>query len=253
MQTKIKEFLLGGDRIDHLKWWDLVILAVIFFGYSTYISTVGFLALEDPILGDLTPKEFSTNDNYEAFFDQLFFFVIAAVYLILRRFNFRQWTIRITLKSTFAAIVIFVGVALLFDAYHSIVALFIQPFESAIEAAEASEVIGQSNLEALLAKIDLSLVLFSLQNGFYEEIFFLGICLSVAPKYRVAAFIFSLVVRTVFHTYQGLSSALAIGLILGIAFYFLYTRSKDKNLYPFFLAHAICDVVGLAILYLFGI
>ncbi|UWH02138.1 CPBP family intramembrane metalloprotease [Corynebacterium silvaticum] len=99
-------------------------------------------------------------------------------------------------------------------------------------------------------KIDASLVLFSLQNGFYEEIFFLGIFLSVAPKYRVAAFIFSLVVRTIFHTYQGLASALGIGLILGSIFYFLYTRSKDKNLYTFFLAHAICDVVGLAVLYL---
>ncbi|UWH00093.1 hypothetical protein [Corynebacterium silvaticum] len=126
-----------------------------FFGYSTYISTVGFLALEDPVLGETNPSDFSTGDNYQALFDQLFFLVIAAIYLVLRRFNFKQWTIRITLKSTLAAVLLFIGVALVFDAYHAIIGMFIQPLDSALDALDASQtvdVVQQSNLAALLEK-----------------------------------------------------------------------------------------------------
>ncbi|HFR3627910.1 TPA: CPBP family intramembrane glutamate endopeptidase, partial [Streptococcus suis] len=48
--------------------------------------------------------------------------------------------------------------------------------------------------------------------------------------------------------YQGLISALGLGLILGTIFYLLYQKIKPKNLLPFFLAHAVADVIGLTII-----
>ncbi|WP_153052902.1 type II CAAX prenyl endopeptidase Rce1 family protein, partial [Streptococcus suis] len=62
------------------------------------------------------------------------------------------------------------------------------------------------------------------------------------------AFLYSLIIRCSFHTYQGLISALGLGLILGTIFYLLYQKIKPKNLLPFFLAHAVADVIGLTIL-----
>lgn len=43
-------------------------------------------------------------------------------------------------------------------------------------------------------------------------------------------------------------SAIGIGFVFGITFLVFYSKSKDKNLLPFFLGHAIADVFGLSIL-----
>lgn len=93
-----------------------------------------------------------------------------------------------------------------------------------------------------------STVLYALFNGVYEELFFLGICLTVAPKDMKWAVPFSLLVRVCFHTYQGMLAAFAIGVLFGGFLWLIYRRSKDKNLVPFFVAHAIADVIGLGIL-----
>lgn len=92
------------------------------------------------------------------------------------------------------------------------------------------------------------MILYSILNGFYEEIFFLGICLSVKPEERKYYFIYSLLVRYSFHTYQGNISAIAIGLLVGGIYYFLYEKMEEKNLFPFFLAHTITDILGAGII-----
>ncbi|HEL9630501.1 TPA: CPBP family intramembrane metalloprotease, partial [Streptococcus suis] len=100
------------------------------------------------------------------------------------------------------------------------------------------------------ATLSPSRVLFSLMNGFYEEFFFLGLLLSTNKTYRLWILIFSTIVRVSFHTYQGLPSALVIGIVFGLFYYFLYTRKND-NLLPFFLGHAFADMVGTSFFYLF--
>ena len=98
-----------------------------------------------------------------------------------------------------------------------------------------------------------STVIYAVFNGVYEEIYFLGICLAVKPEHRKWAVPFSLLVRVSFHTYQGMFSALGIGVLFGLYFYLLYRRSKDKNLLPFFVAHMWGDIIGVGILhYLVG-
>ena len=96
-------------------------------------------------------------------------------------------------------------------------------------------------------------MIYAVFNGVYEEIYFLGICLAVKPEHRKWAVPFSLLVRVSFHTYQGMFSALGIGVLFGLYFYLLYRRSKDKNLLPFFVAHMWGDIIGVGILhYLVG-
>ena len=61
-------------------------------------------------------------------------------------------------------------------------------------------------------------------------------------------FIVALVLRVSFHTYQGLGSALGIGLILGSVYYVLY-RKKTQNLYPYMLSHTFADIFGLSLIH----
>lgn len=100
----------------------------------------------------------------------------------------------------------------------------------------------------LITGIRFSTIIYAVLNGFYEEFFFLGICTAVQDKYKKWVFIYSLFIRFSFHTYQGLSIAVGLGVVLGTFFYFLYTKSKTKNLLPFFIAHTIADISGLTVL-----
>ena len=103
-------------------------------------------------------------------------------------------------------------------------------------------------IESFCKNFTVSVIPFAFLNGFYEEIFFLGICLSVEKKWIPEALIYSIIVRYAVHTYQGQISAICIGLVLGLTFFILYRRSKTKNLIPFFIAHAIGDVFGVGIM-----
>ncbi|WHR54771.1 CPBP family glutamic-type intramembrane protease [Wohlfahrtiimonas chitiniclastica] len=59
-------------------------------------------------------------------------------------------------------------------------------------------------------------------------------------------YLYSLVIRFSFHTYQGINSAIAITL-LGVVF--LLIRRRTNLLVPFMLAHAFFDVFGLGAIY----
>lgn len=85
--------------------------------------------------------------------------------------------------------------------------------------------------------VDYSTVIYALFNGFYEEFFFLGLLLSTDTKKRSLVLLFSTIVRTSFLTYQGLVSALVIGVPFGLFYYYMY-KNKNDNLLPYFLAHA---------------
>ncbi len=61
-----------------------------------------------------------------------------------------------------------------------------------------------------------------------RELYFLGICLAVKEEHIKWGCSFSLLIRTSFHTYQGMLSALGIGLLFGGLFLLVYYRSKDK-------------------------
>lgn len=232
------------EKIYYLKWWDILIVTVIMFGYFIYSSLSSLFYLPD--MNTTQIPEFTSDANWRALIFQFVLLVIAFVYLYFRNFDFSQWKIKINLKSILIGIGIFIGVALLFDLYFMIV-YSIFPYPN-VDNAVLYEAQGTSAFLSKIATIDKSLILYSILNGFYEEIFFLGICLSVNPSKKIYYFIYSLIIRYSFHTYQGNISAIAIGLLVGGVYYFLYTRSKEKNLFSFFLAHAITDVFGAGII-----
>lgn len=228
-------------KLEQLKWFDILILTLIFWGDSIRSSTEIYLQLLSGS-GSLSDyNDFSEADNYSALLYQLIFLAAAALYLRLRRFNFSRWNIRFNFKALAAGGLIFVGAALLIDAY------------TFATAGLAEQLPFPEPLAAFFDDQNVSTVIYSLFNGFYEEIYFLGLCLAVSPRQLRWVLPFSLLVRVSFHTYQGMLAALGIGLVFGLYMFLLYRRSKEKNLLPFFLAHALADIFGLSLLWHFGI
>nr|WP_172601481.1 CPBP family intramembrane glutamic endopeptidase [Streptococcus dysgalactiae] len=228
--------MLLKQKLTILKWFDIFILTVILFGEGIINSTMQYLALQNQARTLEQNLTFTTWDNYKAIMIQLCWLFLALLYLKWRNFDFGTWKRRILLTKWLPLQVlgIFTLTALCMDSYHYILYY-------------ATNWITPS-MHELSPHIDLSLILYSLLNGFYEEIFFLGMCLMVTPKFTKWAFLYSLIIRCSFHTYQGLGSAIGLGLIVGIIYYLIYRKMKRPNMLPFFLAHAIADVMGLTIL-----
>ncbi|MDO4761424.1 MAG: CPBP family intramembrane metalloprotease [Corynebacterium sp.] len=226
-----------------LKWWDIVILTVIFFGSAIVSSTMAFFSAAPDVGASV--EDFDSAANYYALAIQSVQLLVGLVYLWLRRFDFRVWKLHPTLKGTVVAVLLFFFLGVLFDVAYWCVDVL------SASVTPGPQGIGAQSVDGF-AHVDFSLVVYSLFNGLYEELFFLGICVMVAPRWRMLAFVFSLVVRFSFHTYQGLVPAVFIGVIVGAVYFVVFNRSKDKNLYPFVLSHAFADIFGIGALTFFA-
>ena len=233
----------GKEKLVNLRWFDLLIITVILFGNAIYISTTSFFSLSESMLGD--PIDYSQSDFWYLLGTQFVFLMVALIYLRLRNYDFSQWHIRITPKAILLGAILFIGAALVFDLYFLLVGCL---FPGLWGCDVTSDAWTSLSLWDTVMSADLSLILYALLNGFYEEIFFLGICLSVESKRIFPSFLYSLIVRYSFHTYQGNISAIAIGFILGTIFYLVYIRTRRRNLVPFFVAHSIADILGVGLI-----
>lgn len=223
-------------KLTTLKWFDLIVITLIMFGEGIYNSTLQYLALINHTTTLESNLSFSSLQNYQALAMQLIWLFLAFIYLLCRNFDFSVWTRQIKLEAwlPFKIIGLFLISALAMDAFTFLSYNLMVPVTP--------------SMAQLVSNLDLSLILYSLLNGFYEEIFFLGVCMTVKPQHVKWTFLYSLLIRCSFHTYQGLGNAIALGLLLGIIFFVCYKKWKPKNLLPFFLAHAIADIIGLTVL-----
>lgn len=204
-----------------LRWFDIAAVTVVMFGGPIAVSTTTLLQ------GGATPAvDFDAASNIQAGLQQAGLLGVSLGYLALRRFDFRQWNLRPTLKGTAQGAGIFLAVGAAFDAFYLILDKFVDL------GADAG---GKTTLDATLLG-------YSALNATYEELFFLGMCLAVASRHRARALAYSLAVRFSFHTYMGLPTAAAIGFGVGLAYYAVYRRLG--TLYPVIVAHALADIFG---------
>lgn len=226
--------------LKKLNLWDIAVLTLVLFGQAIYASTIIFLTSQGQGNPELT--ETSSAQNFQLLLFQGALLILALGYLYFRRFDFRQWHFSVSVRSTLTAIGLFIGLSLLMDALFF---LFDPNFRTYVTSSPWQ--ITSGFLSILSQFNNVSLLLYALLNGVYEELYFVGICTAVSDKWRSLVFASSLLVRIAFHTYQGLLSALGIGLLLGFAYYYWYQK-KSSNLYPIFLSHAIADVIGLSLI-----
>lgn len=229
------------EKIRHLKWFDILILTLIMLGQAIYNSTMFYIVLIQGIVTIEDNITYSAADNYFGLARQIVYLLVALAYLWLRCFDFKTWTIRLDLKAVIYGILIFLGAALLLDIYNL---LTYQLTVASLFAGPIGAFFGNETVAS---------VIYAMLNGVYEELYFLGICLSVKKESLKWVVPFSLLIRVSFHTYQGMVTALGIGLVFGSFMFLLYHRSKDKNLMPFFIAHIIADIFGLGILSYLGL
>ena len=223
--------------LKKLRWWDIGIITIIMFGPAIISSTNIFCNTDPQVLEQGT--EFSSSDNVIALCIQAIQLFVAGAYLYFRKFDFLQWKFKITAKSTIFAVLLFLLVSACMDVVNI----------AQTGVAWIPEYVTYNTLIlGAFSEVNLSLVLFSLLNGIYEEIFFLGICTMVDKKYSMVAFVYSLVLRFSFHTYQGIILALGIGAILGVIYYIFYKKKSD-NLYVYMLSHSFGDIFGLSVLH----
>ncbi|HEM6138187.1 TPA: CPBP family intramembrane metalloprotease [Streptococcus suis] len=238
--------------LKELRWFDLLILTAIIGGNSILTSTQMWIAsLSATEVVDASVSSFSSSDDWWAIGNEVKLLVIALIYLFIRHFDFKQLKVKLHWNVLLWAPAIFLGAGFLCDLAFDVFDLFPSLTDNFTYLGyfpyydwSISSVIEK------FATLSPSRVLFSLMNGFYEEFYFLGLLLSTNKTYRPWILIFSTIVRISFHTYQGLQSALVIGVVFGLFYYFMYTRKND-NLLPFFLGHAFADMVGTSFFYLF--
>lgn len=251
MKTLLKK-IHPKQSLKELRWFDILILTAIIWGNSILTSTQMWIAsLSATEVVDASVSSFSSSDDWWAIGNEVKLLVIALIYLFIRHFDFKQLKVNLHWNVLLWAPAIFLGAGFLCDLAFDVFDLFPSLTDNFTYLGyfpyydwSISSVIEK------FATLSPSRVLFSLMNGFYEEFYFLGLLLSTNKTYRPWILIFSTIVRISFHTYQGLQSALVIGVVFGLFYYFMYTRKND-NLLPFFLGHAFADMVGTSFFYLF--
>ena len=245
---KLFQLIRPNQPTKNLRWFDFLTLTGILWGIFIYRST-SYLWYTIQPMNEGTAIISNTSDSGAAYWSnldlQLHLLAFALLYLWLRRYDFSQLKIRFSWSVLFWVPVIFAAMGLLADVLYSVTGYYNYFSPEVLERIDWS----LGSLFSKFAGLSEIAIAYSLLNGFYEEFFFLGLLTSVEDKYRWQALVFSTLVRISFHTYQGISSALIIGVAIGLFYYFLY-KYKVKNLLPFFFVHAIADMFGSSLIYL---
>ena len=232
----------NSKTLKFLEWRDILIVSLIMYGWFAYKSTgiwLGWIYSTD------TGSTSGEHNYWPNLILQSCLLAIALGYLAWRKFDFKQLKIHFRWSVLFWAPVVFLCLGLLTDILNSLAGPYNYFDASMFEHIDWSF----GGAWAQFAIVPPTQLLYSFLNGFYEELFFLGLATTVRKEMQLGVLIFSIIVRTSFHTYQGLQPALITGIGVGLMFYLLY-RYKVKNLVPFFLAHAAWDMVGGSIMLL---
>lgn len=218
---------------NYINIFDLILITIILFGPSLYSS---FSARKSEVLDNNDVCEFSNEENIQMFIAQLIQLIIAILYLKFRGVDPFQFKFHITFIEFLKALILF-----------SICGFGMDLITSLKYGFNWIPKLLKHNIPIISAiqDINLPLVLISFLNGFYEEFFFLIIWSYMEPKYSAIAIILMIIVRVMIHSYQGFSTALAIGVGLGLAHYLLFINFSD-NLFIYVFAHILADLFGLS-------
>ncbi len=218
---------------------DFIVLSVIFFGYATYLSISYYLFWGQGATTDITG--ITDSQNWDSIILEIVMLFIAGAYLYFRKFDFKSLNFSVDkVTIPWILLLLIVGAGATDAGLYFMYWLF--PPEVPV-----SNIAGQITTNTNgFSHISVPLILFSLLNGGYEELFFIGLVFAVNEKQRPYAIVGSLFVRFIFHTYQGIPVAVGI-MLMGLVF--ILIRRKVHSLVPFMLAHAVFDTFGASLYY----
>ena len=236
------------DKLEYLKWYDILIITIIMFGQFIVWSTESLIESFSPASQEVQQylETSSPGDGaaYSSNFTlQLILLLIALLYLFIRNFDFKQLKIKFKPSVIIWVPILFFIMGIFGDFVTTISGEYNYFDPSLLQYINPIEIINKFLALSPMA------IIYGLLNGFYEEFFFLGLMTSVKDKHKWYALAFSTLIRVSFHTYQGILWALTIGVVYGLFYYFMY-KKVIKNLLPFFLMHALADMFGSSLIYL---
>lgn len=221
----------------NLHFFDFVVLSFIFFGYATYSALASYFS--EPV-SSFDMRTITDYQNWYSIVTELIMLSIAGLYLYLRRFDFKSLNFSLNKHTPFwfLLLVLAGGVAADIGVFSSY--MLFPPAVDYTTVAVQEQTVDVSPYQY----ISISLILFALLNGCYEELFFIGLVYAVDKRYLPYALVGSLFVRFIFHVYQGIPVAIGI-MCIGVAFILL--RKRVHSLIPFMLAHAVFDIFGASL------
>lgn len=230
-----------NNKTPYLNFADMIILSLIFFGYATAASLYGYLGIlqSGSAASDYATLTFSNSDNYQSIVIELVSLAVAWLYLHIRRFDLKVLNLSVNCYTLPLTLLLVVCAGLAADIYQYLHSIILPHHYNYPQTADA---VAQN--PGIEANFSMALLVFSLLNGFYEELFFLGLVYASPRKNLNYVLPFSLLIRFAFHTYQGLAGAATVT-VLGVVYIFF--RRKIKTLVPFMLAHSVFDIFGLGL------
>jgi membrane protease YdiL (CAAX protease family) len=207
-------------------WLEVFIVLAICFGSSVYKSVRSFSSGEAFIKVEFTDERIIRTLLYELVLTAVCFaFLRLRNYKIGERLKFEP-----SLKGTLVALGLFVATYIIY----------------AISISIIFALVGAQNIPVAEYVITVGLPLViaaSLINPLFEETFVMGYVFDKFQSQGVVwAVTASVLIRVSYHLYQGWVGIISL-LITGLIFAVVYARYR--NLWPFYLAHALMDFVGL--------
>jgi membrane protease YdiL (CAAX protease family) len=205
-------------------------ICLICFGWPILNSTMSIMqdmssaASSTPSASPFTDAQFLAG-----IFAEVFFSVIALTTLHMRKFAISALYPTPTLPGVGMGVLLYV-VAVAFSMF------FISPLVATQTEQPISHMMTQASVTLPM------IVLFSMINGVYEEMFLLGFLQRGLSQYSTStAMGVSILVRMLYHTYQG-----PVGVLYVTGFGLLFSTyfARTKSLFPPVFAHILWDIVA---------
>ena len=230
---KIKSFWQINKWIKNLSpLAELVIVLIVGFGVGIYSSTRVFFIVTSTFDHSWTYK-FTSLGEYALVIYELFALLIIGYLLKVREWNLKDFNLDFTFR------LIWIGLLLMF-ARDMIGGICYKLFMLANVVDDATAKHVQFGLNADWFSIVLIIVI----NSVYEEVLFIGYLFKRLEKYSPVWIIgFSLLLRTLLHTYQGymmLFSIIPMGLVFGYYYY------RYRKLWPLIIAHGLINIIAFS-------
>ena len=225
-------------NVNYISLIDLFIITIIMFG-PQIIGSIGACNVNgEGETEEFIDTAFSIKENLYAILTQIIQLLFVFIYIHFRNINSIDMVFNVSIRNIAYSVLIFCLTGLAMD--------MAQSFKSGFSWIKD---ILKNNIPVsdAVRDVNLSLIVISLINGFYEEFFFLFICMSVNPLYSAFALVYSLVIRIVIHLYQEKFTALTLGLNLGITYLLIY-KKITQDIFVFSFAHTLADIAGLSLI-----
>lgn len=267
----IRQFIFPKEKTKNLRFYDVIIISLILFGEFIIRSNQLFLdslnAVKSAMFYAFPLSPILLSQNTESITEtvaeavdtategvayssnlqfQFFMLLLVFLYLIVRNFDFKQIPFRFKLSVIPWYFVLLAIMGLSADVLYLL-------FDNGYNYFTKEVLLSMDFFELFrkIAALSPIAIIYALLNAFYEEFFFLGLLGTVDQKYKWQTLLYSTMIRISFHTYQGMTSALIIGVVFGLMYYYFYTY-RIKNLLPVVLVHSMADMFGSGFVYLFA-